>query len=462
LTNRSGVTGKTNTEPLSTSAGTNNQLSGFGYDAAGNMTSNGVTTYSYDAENRLTWTNAMSGSAYVYDGNGERVEKCVAATSGTACPTSGTSGTLYWKGTGSDALDESDLSGNAQEEYIFFNGQRIARRDVSTNVVHYYFSDHLGSHGVVDNATGTSCEQDIDYYPYGGVEHDYCGSVPQNYKFTGKERDSESGLDNFGARYNASSMGRFMTPDPSPKGIAPADPQSWNLYSYVRNRPTRSVDIGGNWATDVHAEMVTVALQGYVSAGELQQLVARQYAMDKDQSPDDQYMHAMRKPGQSAEEASNKMWDFVATMIGGANATLGPNGGFTSISLDWLGNAIHTVEDYTSPMHTSASGEPLVWGGGSHPIQALGHWQGENSPSDNWADFGNAIRLTMAAFMQANPELAAKKGLTEATFNAEADRRISQYVENFYRMSGNVMSSDNVKEDAARQCALGNPAACDH
>ena len=34
------------------------------------------------------------------------------------------------------------------------------------------------------------------------------------YKFTGKERDSESGLDNFGARYNASSMGRFMTPDP--------------------------------------------------------------------------------------------------------------------------------------------------------------------------------------------------------------------------------------------------------
>jgi RHS repeat-associated protein len=38
-------------------------------------------------------------------------------------------------------------------------------------------------------------------------------SIPESYKFTGKERDSESGLDNFGARYNASAMGRFMTPD---------------------------------------------------------------------------------------------------------------------------------------------------------------------------------------------------------------------------------------------------------
>ncbi|MFZ1131331.1 MAG: hypothetical protein WAN38_11205 [Terriglobales bacterium] len=55
LINRSGVIGKTNTEGLSTSAGTNNQLSGFGYDVAGNMTSNPAVgaAYVYDAENRL-------------------------------------------------------------------------------------------------------------------------------------------------------------------------------------------------------------------------------------------------------------------------------------------------------------------------------------------------------------------------------------------------------------------------
>jgi len=88
-------------EPLSTSAGTNNQLFGYGHDAAGNMTSNGSTAYVYDAESRLVWT---SGYKYVYDGNGDRVEKCVAATSGTTCPTTGTNGILYWKGTGGEVL----------------------------------------------------------------------------------------------------------------------------------------------------------------------------------------------------------------------------------------------------------------------------------------------------------------------------------------------------------------------
>ena len=64
---------------------------------------------------------------------------------------------------------------------------------------------------------------------------------------TGKERDAESGLDNFGARYNASSMGRFMTPDPlyieEQKML---DPQQLNLYSYVhRNNPLSLTDPTG-------------------------------------------------------------------------------------------------------------------------------------------------------------------------------------------------------------------------
>ena len=242
---RSGVSGKTNYEPLSTVApGTNNQLSSYTYDAAGNMTVNGSTSYVYDAENRLLWT---SGYGYVYDGDGERVEKCVASTSSTPCPTSGTNGTLYWRGTGSDTLSESDLSGNALEDYVFFLGQRVARRDVSTDAVHFYFSDHLGTHAVIENATGTACEQDADYYPYGGEENDYCTTpVAQNYKFTGKERDAESGLDYFGFRHYAPSLGRFMKPDEPFADQDEANPQSWNLYSYVRNNPLRYIDPTGN------------------------------------------------------------------------------------------------------------------------------------------------------------------------------------------------------------------------
>lgn len=210
LTNRAGITGQLNYEPLSTSAGTNNRLSGYGCDAAGNMTSNGSTSYVYDAENRSI---ATSGYSYLYDGDGERVEKCTEGATPGTCAT-GATGTLYWRGNFvSDALTETNLSGTVQNNYIFFKGQRVARVD-SAGAVHYYFSDHLGSHGPVENATATVCEQDIDYYPYGGVEEDYCPKVAQNYKFTGKERDSESGLDNFEARYLGSSLGRFMSPDP--------------------------------------------------------------------------------------------------------------------------------------------------------------------------------------------------------------------------------------------------------
>ena len=65
------------------------------------------------------------------------------------------------------------------------------------------------------------------------------------YLFTGKERDAESGLDYFGARYYGSSMGRFMSPDDG-EDQHPSNPQSWNLYSYGRNNPLIGTDDDGN------------------------------------------------------------------------------------------------------------------------------------------------------------------------------------------------------------------------
>jgi RHS repeat-associated protein len=60
---------------------------------------------------------------------------------------------------------------------------------------------------------------------------------------TDKERDAESGNDYFGARYYASTMGRFMSPDPGPSH--PANPQSWNRYIYGANNPLGSIDPDG-------------------------------------------------------------------------------------------------------------------------------------------------------------------------------------------------------------------------
>jgi RHS repeat-associated protein len=75
--------------------------------------------------------------------------------------------------------------------------------------------------------------------------------APLAHKFTGKERDSESGLDNFGARYDASSMGRFMTPDPKTVSAKVWDPQTWNRYSYARNNPLAYLDFDGLEAIEI-------------------------------------------------------------------------------------------------------------------------------------------------------------------------------------------------------------------
>lgn len=61
-------------------------------------------------------------------------------------------------------------------------------------------------------------------------------------KFTGKERDAETGLDYFGARYMSSAQGRFTSPDPLLSSGRPDDPQSWNRYGYVGNNPLRYTD----------------------------------------------------------------------------------------------------------------------------------------------------------------------------------------------------------------------------
>jgi RHS repeat-associated protein len=62
---------------------------------------------------------------------------------------------------------------------------------------------------------------------------------------TGKERDAETGLDYFGARYLSSAQGRFTSADTPLIDQNPTDPQSWNLYAYARNNPLKYVDPSG-------------------------------------------------------------------------------------------------------------------------------------------------------------------------------------------------------------------------
>ena len=230
--------GLTNAMPLPTDMTANNQnqltspSTGISY-TAGNLVANGGYPYTYDAENRLITAN---GATYTYDGDGNRVKT--------------STGTLYW---GAGPLSESDLSGNNTSSYFYLGGQRIARRDAS-GLVYSIVSDHLGSGDMVLASDGTILNES-DFVPYGGQRTITTGLANEKFKFTGEERDNESGLDYFGARYYASSMGRFMSPDwaarAEPVPYAKLDnPQSLNLYGYVLNNPLSKTDPDGHCCWD--------------------------------------------------------------------------------------------------------------------------------------------------------------------------------------------------------------------
>ena len=203
--------------------------------------------------------NNKTGTVYTYDGMGERVAKAGSK--------------LYWKGVGSTALVETDTSDRNPTEYIFFNGARIARIDPGATTPKYSLTDNLGSTAVETDSLGNILNESL-FFPYGVERVIEQSDTANNYKFTGKERDTETGLDDFGARYYASSLGRFMTPDwdAKPTSVPYAsfgDPQTLNLYSYVENGPLNKVDADGHAASQNVANQWVIpdnycaAMQGY-------------------------------------------------------------------------------------------------------------------------------------------------------------------------------------------------------
>lgn len=225
-----------------------NRMYGLGYDLAGNqLTANG-DTLGYDAENRqVTVTEPPSlggGTEYIaYDGDGKRVAK------------SGPAGTTVYV---------YDVLGQLAAEYATVAGPAPCHTC-------YLTWDHLGSTRLVTDENGAAVARH-DFLPFG--EEIAAGSAARgaqwgsgndavNQKFTAKERDAESGLDYFGARYYGSALGRFTSPDPyniltrKDQGKTQAErkslldsfisnPQSWNKYAYALNAPLHLVDAGGN------------------------------------------------------------------------------------------------------------------------------------------------------------------------------------------------------------------------
>jgi RHS repeat-associated protein len=212
-------------------------VAGSDFDLAGNQIKFAPFDLKYDAESRnYEVTSSTNGGVFfAYDGDGRRVKK---------------SWTPY--------------GGSPTTTYYYYNafGQLAAEYSTTPSTVSttYVHTDMLGSTRMVTSAAGTILEC-YDYLPFGrmlsdGVNGRDAGCYPPNpdseinsnlpQKFTGKERDSETRLDYFGARYYSGAQGRFISADAPFADQHPENPQSWNLYGYVRNNPLTNIDVDGH------------------------------------------------------------------------------------------------------------------------------------------------------------------------------------------------------------------------
>ena len=144
---------------------------------------------------------------------------------------------------------------------MFADGKLLATYDAQG--VHFPLTDWLGTKRVQANAAA-QLDETCSSLPYGDslTCQQFNGTDATEHHFTGKERDTETGLDYFGARYFSASMGRFLSADWAEKPEAVPysdlmDPQSLNLYSYVKSNPLSRVDEDGH-CCDVQDVLETI------------------------------------------------------------------------------------------------------------------------------------------------------------------------------------------------------------
>jgi RHS repeat-associated protein len=226
--------------------GTNN------YDPRGNLTAYGSYTLSYDGDDKVISASGITPSTkYEYDGEGHRVRAHSCSETTTCVPGASANTTIF----------VYDAFGRLAAEY---------HQEALTAGTSYFTQDHLGSTRLETDASGQQVKCS-DYLPFGeeipagyGNRSSCFNANDNRIKFTSKERDAETGLDYFLARYYSGAQGRFLSPDEfkggpddalsgrdiTPPGPLPyadiGNPQSLNKYAYAYNNPLRYTDPDGH------------------------------------------------------------------------------------------------------------------------------------------------------------------------------------------------------------------------
>ena len=244
------------------------------YDAAGNLTGDGTHTYQWDAEERLKYVDGvatqpcprlMSWTACnTYNALGQRVRDVTPTV--TTDEYYGADGELLWRWTGS-------LANSSERAFVPFQGHTLAEYyGGSPGGTIFDHPDELGSLTTASDYGGNPLNERL-YYPFGEF---WNGASTPNlgiHQTFAQLPDYDSETDQYNTlNRHYTPMGRWMSPDPENAGADPSDPQTWNMYGYVRNNPTTNVDPDGldclyatQTATLVH---VTVTAGSDCSAGQ--------------------------------------------------------------------------------------------------------------------------------------------------------------------------------------------------
>jgi RHS repeat-associated protein len=347
----------------------------YTYDAVGNRTashlSGGYTTGSF---NRVT---ATSSASYSYNSNGSTTGKTVGSAGWTygwdrenrmVSATDGTNSVSY----AYDALGRrvKRTQGSDVQKYTH-DGNDIVLDDINSTLTKYqnapgidnklkyvtggtskyFLQDHLGSTaGIVDS--GGSLTDSNSYDSFGNASN---GSFTSRYQFTGRENDPLTGLQFNRARFYDQNLGRFTSEDPIGFG------GGINMYAYVGNHPTMFIDPTGLfpsiWPFDYHQIQTAYGLQGRAPRDQIRALAQANGDFDaRTQDPIYAPYHAMRRPGQSVEEARAEANEFVRNKICLARRLEAE--GNVDDALRALGAAIHTLQDARAPGH---AGFPEAW-----------------------------------------------------------------------------------------------------
>lgn len=214
-------------------------------DAAGNMVGHDTTRhFVFDHSNRLHAFRVQAGSGpasvrsmYLYDASGQRVKKLVRRQDGSVRSSTYIGNSFEHHAEAGQENNTLHLLDDRDRFALVRVGEAFPN-DAAPAVQFVHGDQVRNSHVVVDGSGGFVRRE--EFYPFGGTS--FGSFARKRYRFTGKERDEESGLSYHGARYYSPTHGRWISPDPA----GPTD--GLNLYVYARNSPVNYSDPTGRQA----------------------------------------------------------------------------------------------------------------------------------------------------------------------------------------------------------------------